>query len=102
MWSFLERPMLEVLSHVLLFVPAMVAFRQEILLWKQMKSSPTTIIIESPQTIEKEQNSFAHQAESKEDTIIVGQQQNSLDETHKSFFAYISNKSERGQDYGIL
>jgi hypothetical protein len=49
-----------------------VTFRQKILLWKQMKSSPTTIIIESPQTVEEEQNSFANQAESEEDTIIVG------------------------------
>jgi hypothetical protein len=38
----------------------------------------------------------------KEDTIIIGQQQNSLEETHKSFFACIFNKSEKGQDYGIL
>jgi hypothetical protein len=82
--------------RVLLFLPAVVAFRQEILRWKQMKSSPTTIIVESSQTVEEEQNSFADQAKSEEDTIIVGQQQNSLEETHKSFFACFFNKSERG------
>jgi hypothetical protein len=82
--------------RVLLFLPAVVAFRQEILRWKQTKSSPTTIIVENSQTVEEEQNSFADQAKSEEDTIIVGQQQNSLEETHKSFFACIFNKSERG------
>jgi len=40
--------------RVLLFLSAVVAFRQEILLWKQVKSSPTTIIVESPQTVEEE------------------------------------------------
>ena len=48
----------------------MVAFRQEVLLWKQMNAPPTTIIIDSPQAVEEEQNSSANQVEADEEIFI--------------------------------
>ncbi|XP_062173575.1 protein NUCLEAR FUSION DEFECTIVE 4-like [Alnus glutinosa] len=103
---------------IFLFAPVVVASRQEIFIWRQMKAPPTTIIVESPQSVEQEQNSSANQAEedtiiveeeqnssadqAEEDTIIVEEDQNSSEETKTYFFAAIFNKPERGQDYGIL
>ncbi|XP_062173572.1 uncharacterized protein LOC133879037 [Alnus glutinosa] len=60
---------------IFLFAPVVVASRQEVFIWRQMKAPPTTIIVESPQSVEQEQNSSADQAE--EDTIIVEEEQNS-------------------------
>jgi hypothetical protein len=60
---------------IILFLPVVVTFRQEVFSWKQMKEPPTTIVVESPQTVEQEQNYSADQV--KEDTFIVEQEQNS-------------------------
>ncbi|XP_059430247.1 uncharacterized protein LOC132163886 [Corylus avellana] len=73
---------------ILLFLPSIVAFRQEVLIWKEMKAPPTTIIVEKRHAIEQEQNSSIKEAE--EET------------TKTSFLVDILNKPKRGEDYGIL
>jgi hypothetical protein len=55
---------------VFLFLPSVVAFRQEVLLWKQMNAPPTAIIIDSPQAVEEEQNSSANQVKAEEEIFI--------------------------------
>ena len=107
---------------VFLFLPVVVAYKQEVLLWKQMNAPPIAIIIDSPQAVEEEHNSSTNQveAEVEEEIISVEQEQNSSkiiveeeivsveqeenfsEEAQRSFFAAIFKKPKRGEDYGIL
>lgn len=66
---------------VFFFLLVVVTFRRGIFLWKQMKASPSTVIVE------QEQNTSTNQAE---------------EETNTFFFVDIFNKPKRGEDYGIL
>ncbi|XP_059438581.1 uncharacterized protein LOC132171308 [Corylus avellana] len=87
---------------ILLFLPGVVALRQEVVLWKEMQTPPTTIIVEIPRAVEQDQNFSANQEEAEEDTIVVEEEQNSSEVTQTSCFAAISNKPKRGEDFGIL
>ncbi|KAE8009870.1 hypothetical protein FH972_006279 [Carpinus fangiana] len=56
---------------ILLFLPSVVALRQEVVLWKEMQTPPIAIIVGSPQVVEQNQNSFVNREEAEEDTIVV-------------------------------
>jgi hypothetical protein len=79
-----------------------VVFKQEVLIWKQMKEPPIAIIVQSLEAVKEEQNSSTNRVKAEEDTIIVEQEQNSLDETQTSFIVSICNKPKRGEYYGIM
>ncbi|KAE8009869.1 hypothetical protein FH972_006278 [Carpinus fangiana] len=87
---------------VFLSLPTVVAFRQEVLIWKQMKEPAIAIIVQSLEAVKEEQNSSTNQVKVEEDTIIVEQEKNSLDETQTFFIASICNKPKRGKYYGII
>ncbi|GLT70560.1 hypothetical protein SLA2020_426320 [Shorea laevis] len=56
---------------VLLFLPAVVTFRQEVFLWKQMRAAPTTVIVESPQAVEQEQDSSVNQQKQRKIQLLL-------------------------------
>lgn len=71
---------------ILVFLPSVVAFKQELLLWRKITTAPAEIVVENAQAVEQKQKSSADEAE----------------EPKKSFFAHICNKPKRGEDYSIL
>ncbi|KAK7856702.1 protein nuclear fusion defective 4 [Quercus suber] len=74
-----------IVACVFVFLPGVVAIRQEVLLWRQIREHPNDIIIEKLQPDELQQNPTKKGEEPK-----------------KSFFADVFNKPPRGEDYSIL
>lgn len=74
-----------IVACVFVFLPGVVAIRQEVLLWRQIREHPNDIIIEKLQPDELQQNPSKKGEEPK-----------------KSFFADVFNKPPRGEDYSIL
>jgi hypothetical protein len=67
-----------------------------------MKEPPIAIIVQNLEAVKEEQNSSTNRVKAEEDTIIIKQEQNSLDETQTSFIVSICNKPKRGEYYGIM
>uniref|UniRef100_A0A2N9IXU8 Uncharacterized protein n=1 Tax=Fagus sylvatica TaxID=28930 RepID=A0A2N9IXU8_FAGSY len=76
-----------IVSCIIMCLPAVVAIRQELLLWRKMKELTTEKIVEKPLAIDPFKQSPSNN----------GEQQ-----PKKSFFADIFNKPKRGEDYSIL
>lgn len=75
---------------VLLFLPLLVAMREELVLWKQKTQPPTELTIEKSQAIEaKPEKTEQAEKVAKSDTTT-------------SCFANICDKPARGEDYTIL
>lgn len=88
----------------LLFVPLLIAIREEIVIWnirKRITGNPfTRIRIDKPQPPPNPSSYFSctsQQQQSNQD-----QKQNQNQNQNKSFFGNVFNKPERGEDYTIL